>query len=336
MPTIYDVAKEAGVSIGTVSYVINKSKKVRHETVERVEQAMRKLNYLPSASAKALALGRSDVISLVYPSGVIDFQMVLNSITLAIGEVLEKTDFRLTLLPLPQDREIQALEASVQSRLLDGALLLNTLMNDARVAYLQNTKIPFVMIGRCQENQGLYFVDADIEAAAHLQVEHLVRLGHRRIAYIGYQDVTENISSVGFRLQDAFRSALQEFDLPTDDELFIPACQLPDIVNRIDKLFESPKAPTAVSAAYEAAVMCVMKSTSRLGIRIPQDLAVIGYADSPLYPLLTPPVTVVFDRLVELGRIATEMLLTLLDGRQPEIPQILLEPRLVQRASTGE
>jgi len=336
MPTIYDVAKEAGVSIGTVSYVINKSKKVRQETVQRVEDAMRKLNYLPSASAKALALGRTDIIYLTYPSDLVDFQMVMNSFAIAIGDVLEETDYRLTLLPLPRETEVQALEASVQARLLDGAILLNTLLHDNRVAYLKSAKLPFVMIGRCLYNDGLYYVDADVEAAARLQVQHLVDLGHRRIAYVGSQDVDENISSVGFHLQKAFREALQDYGLPCEDRLFIKACQPADIVSEVETLLKSSDAPTAVSGAYEAAVMCVLKATAKLGMKVPDDLAIIGYADSPLYPMLTPPITVVFDQILDLGRMAAGMLLALIDGREPEDAQVLLKPHLVPRASTGE
>ncbi|QRN84007.1 LacI family DNA-binding transcriptional regulator [Chloroflexota bacterium] len=336
MSTIYDVAKEAGVSIGTVSYVINKSKKVRQETVERVEEAMRKLNYQPSASAKALALGRSDIISLTYPSNLIDFQMVLNSFAIAIGNVLEETDFRLTILPLPNATELQTLEASVQARMMDGVILLNTLLHDKRVDYLKSADLPFVMIGRCLDNTGLYYVDADIKAAARLQVEHLVKLGHRKISYIGYQAMDENLSSVGYHLQNAFREALQDFGLPVDDCFFIKSCQPEEIAYELELLLKSPNAPTAVSGAYEAAVMGVLKTTAKLGMSVPDDLAIIGYADSPLYPMLTPPITVVFDQIMSLGRMAADMLLTLIDGKEPKEPQILLKPCLVPRASTGE
>jgi DNA-binding LacI/PurR family transcriptional regulator len=334
MPTIYDVAREAGVSIGTVSYVINKSKQVRPQTVRRVEDAMRKLNYLPSASAKALALGRTDVVSLIYPNNIFNFQMVLNSLTLGIAEVLADTDYRLTLLPLLRETDIQELEANVQAHTFDGAILMNTLLHDPRVGYLKQVSMPFVQIGRCLDNEGLYFVDADIEAAARLQVEHLVNLGHRSIAFLGFQPVTEKISSVAYRLQTAFQQSLADFGLPDGDTLFIENCPPTEMVSQLKKLLTSPHPPTAISASNEAAVMCILKTTSLLGLRIPQDIAVIGYADSPLYPLLTPPISIVFNQIIELGVLSAQMLLTLMDGRQPDEPQILLEPHLAVRPST--
>lgn len=334
MPTIYDVAKEAGVSIGTVSYVINKSKKVRPQTVKRVEEAMRRLNYLPSASAKALALGRTDVISLVYPSTVIDFQMILNRIPIAIGEVLTNTDYRLNLLPIMRKTDIQELEASVQARLLDGVILLNTYLQDDRVTYLKNAGVPFVMIGRCLDNEGLYFVDANIEAASRLQVEHLYELGHRTIAYVGYQPLTPRISSISYRLQSSFIKALQDYGLPTDEHLFVQSCQPDDMVSTFEQLLHSAHPPTALAVADEASAMCVLNTAVKLGLKIPQELAIIGYAESPLYPLLSPSITVVFDKIMELGALAARMLLEILDGREPEHPQVLLEPELIVRSST--
>lgn len=334
MATIYDVAKEAGVSIGTVSYVINKSKQVRPITIKKVEAAMQKLNYLPSAHAKALALGRTNVISLVYPSSVIDFQMILNKIPIAIGDVLINSDYRLNLLPLLPGKEIAELEASVQSRLLDGALLLNTLLHDERVEYLKQTEVPFVLIGRCLDNNDLYFIDADIEKAAHLQVEHLSNLGHHQIAFVGLQPEGKNISSVSFRLQTAFINALNQFGLSTNPRLLIKAGCPAEIFNDIEKLLTSANPPTAISVSSEADAMCILKTAAKLGLKIPGDLAIIGYAESPLYPLLSPSITVVFDKIMELGNLATTMLLELLDGKNPEKPHILLEPRLIAREST--
>ena len=334
MPTIYDVAKEAGVSIGTVSYVINKSKQVKPQTVQRVEDAMRKLNYLPSASAKALALGRTDVVSLIYPNNIFNFQMVLNSLTVGIADVLAPTDYRLTLLPLLRETDIQELEANVQAHTFDGAILMNTLLRDPRVEYLKQVNMPFVQVGRCFDNDGLYFVDVDIEMAARMQVEHLVNLGHHSIAFLGTQPVDENISSVAYRLQTAFQQALIDFGLPRGDHLFIENCPPPEMVDQLQKLLTSPTPPTAISASNEAAVMCILKVASILGLRIPQDIAVIGYAESPLYPLLTPPISIVFNQIQDLGSLAAQMLLTLMDGHQPEESQILLEPQLCVRPST--
>lgn len=336
MPTIYDVAKEAGVSIGTVSYVINGTKRVRPETVLKVEAAMRSLNYRPHAAAKALAMGRNDVIALLYPIYLHDFQMFLSTFTLAIGAVLAETDYRLKVLPLLRGWSArQELEASISSRAMDGALLVHTQLHDPRVSLLQRDNIPFVMIGRCADSRGLYFVDTDIEPAVRLSLEYLVQLGHRRVALVGAEKEGHYTTTIAHRLQAEYRRALAEYGLPSSSELFVGAAPLSDMVDQVKALLSSKQAPTAIAGANEAAVMCSYKAAAELGLRIPQDIAIISYADSPLYPLLPVPCTAVFDHVADLGRVAAEMLLVCLAGGEPDPPQVLLPPRLVVRASTA-
>lgn len=335
MPTIYDVAKEAGVSIGTVSYVINGTKKVRPETVRTVQEAMRKLNYRPRAAAKALALGRTNLIALLYPIHLQDFQMFLSTFTLAIGAVLAETDYRLEVLPLLRDWSArEELAASINSRGMDGALLVHTQLQDVRVELLQRAGIPFVMIGRCADNRGLYFVDSDIEAAVCLSLEHLVQLGHRRVALVGAEMEGHYTTTIAYRLHAAYLRCLDEFGLPASPELFVDASPPTSLAERVKALLSSPQRPSALAGANEAAVMASFKAAADLGLRVPQDVAILAYADSPLYPLLPTPCTAVFDHVADLGRIAAEMLLARLEGREPDPPQMLLPPRLVARAST--
>ena len=335
MATIYDVAKEAGVSIGTVSYVINGTKRVRPETVAKVEAAMRSLNYRPHAAAKALAMGRNDVIALLYPIHLHDFQMFLSTFTLAIGAVLAETDYRLEVLPLLRGWSArQELAASINSRSMDGALLVHTQLQDPRVALLQKAGIPFVMIGRCADNRGLYFVDTDIEAAVRLSLQHLVQLGHRRVALVGSQKAGHYTTTVADHLQTDYLGALAEYGLPMSSELFVDMAPLPSMVEQVKALLSAAQPPTAIAGANEAAVMCSYKAAADLGLRIPQDVAILGFADSPLYPLLPVPCTTVFDHVADLGRVAAEMLLVRLEGGEPDPPHVLLPPRLVARAST--
>ena len=335
MPTIYDVAQEAGVSIGTVSYVINGTKRVRPETVAKVEAAMRSLSYRPHAAAKALAMGRNDVIALLYPIHLHDFQMFLSTFTLAIGAVLANTDYRLSVLPLLRGWSArQELEASINSRSMDGALLVHTQLHDPRVTLLQKAGIPFVMIGRCADNHGLYFVDTDVEAAVRVSLQHLVQLGHRRVALVGGEKEGHYTTTVSHHLQTDYLRTLREYGLPTSSELFVGAGPLSRMLDQVKALLSSAQRPSALAGANEAAVMCSYKAAADLGLRIPQDIAILGFADSPLYPLLPVPCTTVFDHVADLGRVAAEMLLVRLEGGEPDPPQVLLPPRLVVRAST--
>jgi DNA-binding LacI/PurR family transcriptional regulator len=307
MPTIYDVAREAGVSVGTVSYVINKTKRLRPETVRRVEEAMARLSYYPRAAAKALARGRSNVIALVHPINIVDFQMFLSTFTLAVGQVLAETDYRLAVMPLLREpRADLELEANVSARAMDGVLLLHTQLQDPRVEVLRRSGMPFVMIGRCADNAGLYFVDSDLEESARVAVRHLVELGHRSVALVRQEGADSMATSVVHRLVTSFQAALEA-----------------------EGLSSRPAVGASTIAGLVQAV-CAAQG----GMRIPQDLAVLAFADSPLFPLLAPPCTAVFDHAAELGRVSARMLVDILEGREPQQPQVLLPPRLIAREST--
>jgi DNA-binding LacI/PurR family transcriptional regulator len=333
--TIYDVAREAGVSIGTVSYVINKTKRVRKETAQRVEEAMRRLNYQPHAAAKALALGKTNLITLVYPVNIYEFQMVIDTVTMAIGYALSDTDYRFSVLALLREATaLEELEASVNARAMDGVILMHTQLHDQRVDLLKQVGLPFVVIGRCAENEGLHYVDTDIDAAAHLCIQHLVELGYHSIAFVGHEKRQADTTSVIYRLLHAFRHSLAEFDLPIDERFFIGASDPMHMVEELTELLRSKDHPTAIAASNEASVICAFKAASHLGLRIPQDLAVMGFAESPLYPLLPIPCSACFNHVRELGTLAAKMLVTILEGQEPENPQILLPPRLIARAST--
>ncbi len=335
MATIYDVAREAGVSVGTVSYAINKTKRLRPETVQRVEEAMRRLNYHPHAVAKALAEGRSNVIALVHPIDIYDFQMYLNTFTMAVGEVLSETDYRLVVMPLLRGPAVtQELEASVNARAMDGVLLLHTRMRDERVEVLRHSRLPFVMIGRCANNEGLYFVDSDLEASARAAVDHLVATGRRSILLVSQEGPEASEISVVHRVISGFQAALADHGLPVGEEFVVKGRTPTQLAEAVKERLQSEPRPTAIAACSEGAVMCTLKAVSSLGLRVPQDLAVAALADSPLYPLLSPPCTAVFDHAAELGRVSARMLVDILDGREPAQRQVLLPPRLIAREST--
>jgi len=333
--TIYDVAREAGVSVGTVSYAINKTKRLRPETVQRVEEAMHRLNYHPHAAAKALAKGRTGVIALVHPISIYDFQMYLNTFIMAVGQVLSQTDYRLTVMPLLRGPAVaQELEASVNARAMDGVLLLHTLMHDERVELLRRSQLPFVMVGRSADNEGLYFVDTDLEASARVAVDHLVAMGRHSIILVSQEGAEASEISVTWRLAAGFEAALAAHGLPMDERLIVRGTTPASLAEAVKQRLQAEQRPAAIVACSEGAVMCALKAIAGLGLRVPQDVAVVGLADSPLYPLLSPPCTAVFDHAAALGQVAAGMLVDILDGREPAQPQVLLPPRLIARDST--
>ncbi|HEY5159221.1 MAG TPA: LacI family DNA-binding transcriptional regulator [Anaerolineales bacterium] len=336
MTTIYDVAHEAGVSIGTVSYVINNKGSIGPQTTQRVQQAIQKLNYNPRGAAQALARGCTNTVLLVAPLNIYEYQMSMILIIESIGQAITNSDYRLFIHPtLNRPDAWRELEADVGRRQMDGVILMHVQQNDPRVELLRHTKIPFVLIGRCENLDGIYFVDADIEAAVHLGVQHLYDLGHRTIGMLDENTEGGPEAHITRALRDGFHLSLESLNLEYKPEWCLhlsrgPASASQDIL----QMLAAPDHPTALFAMSDAMVMNAYSAAHTLHYKIPEDLAIIGYADSPLYPSLNPPCSAVFDSIPMIGRIATEMLLTLLYGEEPECKQLLIPPHLVARSST--
>ncbi|HEX2980073.1 MAG TPA: LacI family DNA-binding transcriptional regulator [Anaerolineaceae bacterium] len=332
MPSIYDVAREAGVSIGTVSYALNHTGRVSPETAERVRQAASRLNYQPKAAAQALARGRTLTISLVAPLDIYGYQASLNNLIAAIGNVLAETDFRLFIHPtLNRPNAWLELEASIRSHQMDGVILLHVQPGDPRVELLRRSKIPFVLIGRCEDTVGLSFVDADIDAAVQVGVHHLVEHGHTHIGMLG----EHGEAGITSRLVEQFKLAIQAHGLSYHPEWCAQVNSIPEEATKAAlRVLSADPGPTAIFAATDMTVMSAYNAAHHLGKNIPNDLAVIGYADSPIYPLLDPPCSAVFGGAAELGRLSAQLLIEQLTGDNPTLQQMLIPPELIQRGST--
>jgi LacI family transcriptional regulator len=332
MSTIYDVAREAGVSIGTVSYVLNGRGRISQDTIERVRQAMDKLNYQPRQAAKALAQGHTNSIALVAPARIYDYQMGLSKVIDAIGGVLAKTDYRLLIhLTLDRPDAWRELEEPVRGKQMDGVILMHVAMQDPRVDLLQQAGMPFVMIGRTAETGEIPYVDADIEACAQLAVDYLYRQGYQRISMIG----ETGEAAITNRLLKGFCGALESAGLPCPPEAVINVSGTPEDARQAARsVLQQPNRPNGIFALSDSTVLGVYNAAHDLNLSIPRDLAVLGYADSPLYPHMIPPVSAVFGSMAEMGEEAAQLLLLKLDNDTSVEDQVLIPPAVVERGST--
>ena len=332
MTSIYDIAKAAGTSIATVSYVINNSGRVSPETAERVKKAIRDLHYEPKAVARALAKGRTYTISLVSPLSIYEHQVSLNVLIRGVGQALEASDYRLFVHPtLNRPDSWMELEEAARSRQMDGVILLHVEMQDKRIDVLKEENIPFVMIGRTQDNRGLDLVDADVESSVNLAVDHLQEKGHKKICLVGERGV----AGISIKLNNQFTRIIQAKGLPFHENWCShTASTSQDLIEALKKILSSNDRPTAIFAVSDIAVLSTLKVARMLKLNIPRDLAVIGYADSPIYPHLDPPMSAVFNGAEKLGQLAANILLNRLADPQRKVEQVLVAPELVLRQST--
>jgi DNA-binding LacI/PurR family transcriptional regulator len=331
MTTIADIAKRAGVSVSTVSYVLTGKRPISAATQDRVRAAIAELDYYPHAQGRALASRRARQIAVLYPSvtsGLTEFQ--LEFFTAAAGAAATGGyAFMLSTAPVTEP----ALLDLIHSRAVDGLILMEVPLHDWRVELLLRHGFPFALIGRCAENDGIDFVDLDFAVAAETAVDHLARLGHDRIALVlgGTEQLAVEYGPA-VRSLHGFERAMTRRGLDASvihgEPTFEAGLEL------ADWLAASPQL-TAAIVVNPGALAGVVAGTYDLGRRIPDELSLVAMAPRKLAQLFTPALTTIDFPAAQMGRLGAEMLIRRLEGGDDRAEQVLLRGELIVGRSTA-
>jgi LacI family transcriptional regulator len=324
--TISDVARAAGVSVPTVSKVVNGRYGVAPATSKRVMEVVVALGYETSLVASSLRRQRTNVIGIL----VAEFESFSVELLKGISSAATGTGYELLAYSgLVSGGSRTGWERRSLSRLagtlIDGAIVITP------TVLMPTTSIPVVAIDPHTGPGGPSTIDSDNVAGARVATRHLIELGHRRIAHIrGRSD----LASAELR-EAGYRESLAAAGIPFDPALIRDGgYQAALTAEAAGDLLTSPDRPTAVFAANDMSALGVLKVARELGLRVPEDLSVIGFDDVPEAANSTPPLTTMAQPLHDLGAQALEMLVDLLNGR--EVPShVQLPAELVIRASTG-
>lgn len=326
--TIIDVAKQAGVSFGTVSRVINSDIHVKKETRERVLQTMERLGFVANRQARSLAGGRSNSIGVLVPDLGTGY----------IGEIIRGIDAELSLtnldLILYTTHRTASKEANYVANLatgmVDGLLLVLPRRPADFIGNLTQRKFPFVLIDHQGAGRDCPAVGATNWQGAYNATEYLVKLGHTRIGFItGSMDLGCAVDRL-----DGYRSALRTQHVAEAPELIFEGDFFqPDGYAGASALLDLPIPPTAIFASNDVMAMGVMDAVRNRGLRIPDDISVIGFDNIPQSELVRPALTTVSQPLEKMGRVATQMLLDLLKNPDQDSERIELPTELVVRES---
>lgn len=333
MVTMREVARHAGVSIATVSFVINNTKPVTAATRQRIEQSMAELGFRRNAVARALASRKTRIIALVYPALEHRWSGSVVQFVTSAARAASESDYHLVVWPTSNDAS--ELPELVGQRLVDGVLLMEVQLEDARVGVLRGLDIPFALIGRTRDVTGLHCVDIDFDASMQLAMDHLFQLGHRDVVLLSGSQEHASYKHYGpyEREEAAFRRIADEHGMPP----MIMRCQQSAVAGREASARLADEAPnaTAVLASDEAAAAGLVAGLHRLGRRIPDDISVLSVLNSKdMAAVSDPPLTVVTAPGLELGQLGVEALLHQLAGSEPS-PPILRPGALEPGESTG-
>lgn len=328
--TIKDVARKAQVGVGTVSRVINKSPAVSNATRKKVEQAIRDLNYAPNPNARRLSLGKTWHIAVVLP------YLTLSSYVerlRGIQEVLSNTDYKPILYSVgtPEQRDEYFHTLSHKNH-VDGLLAISLSPTQEQAQRFLQNQIPLVLIDARHDHLSHVFVD-DIHGGK-LATEHLIELGHERIAYISdYLDYPFQKSAAANRYQGYYQ-ALQNHSLPYREEYFLQGEQGRENAKKMAKqLLRMEDPPSAIFTSCDTQAIGVLDAANEIGVKVPEDVSVIGYdgvSESEFVDLTT-----IAQPLYDSGQIAANMLLHLLASSSSTFQSHQLPVKVLQRGTTG-
>ncbi len=331
--TIMDVAREAGVSKVTVSYVLNgqaQNARISEPTRERVLLAAKELGYTPSAIARSMVTKRVDTLGVVfqyaqYFASRSDFT---KDVMLGINQAAVSLGYDLMLHTKPM-LDARAEVGALTDGRVDGVLVLRD-ADDEALDLLLEQALPCVLFFMRSDRPGVAFVDADNRQGGSLAAEHLVALGHRRL---GMLCGSPRSTSAKERLA-GFRDALNQKGLRVDERHLLHLTDIGE-ADAIENYLRSPDRPSGIFCFSDEYAFLACRIAAKIGLRVPEDLSVVGFDSLGACDEFIPPVTSIRQPVVEMARVATQMLVKLVRKEPIDETQIVFHTVLDVRKSTA-
>ncbi|WP_309080669.1 LacI family DNA-binding transcriptional regulator [Zhihengliuella sp.] len=332
MATMQDVARQAGVSIATVSFVLNGTKAVTEPTRKRVEAAIAELGYRRNPAGSALARGRTDIIALLYPALQRQLHATATRFFTSAAERAKERGFSLVMWPAAN--EAHEIDELTRSGLIDGVLLMEVQLEDERVEALRKGTTPFALIGRTQDPTGLPYVDIDFEQTVVSGIEELVARGHTNIAFLYDHSGPSTLHGYGAiaRATRTFQDAVAQSGL---SGVTVDCGENPRAGRKVGETFrESHPHVTAVLIMNELASPGFMTGLRKAGTSVPQDLSVLSLVSSDTVATMCDP-ELAFMRAPaeELGRLGTDAVIDRITHPDSALPHTLVPCEMMPGSS---
>jgi LacI family transcriptional regulator len=325
-----DVAERAGVSVTTVSHVINETRPVSDELRRRVLVAMDELGYQPNRLARSLRRGQTHTIGMIIPDNANPF---FAEVARGVEDASFENGYSLILCNSDGDLDKELLYTNVLiEKRVDGILFVAAGLSTDRILDLQAQRTPLVIVDRDLPDAAVDSVLTDNAQGGGLATQHLIELGHRRIACItGPSDVTPSADRV-----TGYRQMLREAEIPIDEDLIVKGDFRYDSAYQASiQLLQMEDPPTAIFACNDLMAVAAMRAALELGQKVPDDLSVVGFDDVRLAAFANPPLTTIAQPKYEIGAVAATMLLARMRNHDRPAHRRVFETSLVIRKSTA-
>ncbi|WP_432667223.1 LacI family DNA-binding transcriptional regulator [Wukongibacter baidiensis] len=332
MANIRQVAKQAGVSVATVSRVLNHPEAVSIKTKEKVLAVMEEMNYTPNGIARSLALNRTSTIALLIPN-------ILNplypQVAKGIEDVAHQKGYNLLLCNTEEDeeKEKEYIEMLLEKR-VDGFILISSFLERQDIDKIKNRNTSIVMIGSCKENIDVDIVYTDYLKGAYQATQHLIDLGYKRIAHISgpLKGMESREKLMGYE------RALKEIEINTSEDYIVEGDnEIEGGYLAAKQLLQLEKPPKAIFAANDLMAIGAIDAIKDSGLKIPDDIAIVGFDNIRMSALVEPKLTTISQPVYKMGLIAARLLVDNIEnGDEEEFKQrIFLQPKLKVRKSCG-
>lgn len=336
MPTtINDVAREAGVSITTVSRVLNNNYPVKEETRIKIEEAIEKLNYKPNTMARSLITKRSAAIGIIVP-GITN--LFFSTIVEAIEEMMKSKGYSVNLSNTEGEasKEIKLVE-ELTARQADGIIVIDPAIENLHRGFYDklSKNLPVIIVNGSPDSNKCSFVCYDEEVGTVEAFRYLLKLGHKNIAFVrGHKSFSYDIK------EKIYKSILKDEHLQYERILNVGKGNSIEVVERAqsftEELLKSDDRPTAIFACNDLMAVGVMNACSKLGIEVPKNMSVVGFDNTILANITQPKLTSVDLSMKEIGHRAALELLDIIENNTRVRKKIIIDTSLVVRESCGE
>ena len=338
--TMETIAKEAGVCRETVSFIFNnrcKERRISEETRDRVLSIAEKHNYLPSSTGRSLVKKKTHNIgvslhSVEYLTQTY-FSTIIGGIAHQVGLQDYNMQFEVTDSSGESSKNMYFLKKA-KGKFIDGIIIIDQKVSDSEILKLKDMNIPFVLVDRYIPGADVFCVRVDNEKGIYLSTEHLIKRGHKRIAFV-CEYIKWN------KIIDMFKgyySALKDYGISSDKELIIDVTGW-DVSNKVstelERIFKIASPPTAIVCSSDLYAVKVLRILKEMEIMVPRDMALVGYNDDPNFIHVEPQLTTVNIPLREMGEESARMIFSLIGGVVPERSEVIVEPTLIVRQSTA-
>jgi len=330
--TLADIATKANVSKMTVSRVLSGKGQVAEETADKIRDIINEMGYQPNLIARSLASKRTNIIGVIIPK--IEHMFLDNYIAQVLSGITDialKNDYRIMLCPIEAGGEDGNKYLNIaRNRILDGMILLKTKINDTNIDTLAEFDFPFVLVNHKKDSPRVNFVDAKNIEGAKFAVQYLYKRGYRNLACIaGNIDETNGID----RLK-GFIHELEALNLKKNDNLIVYGNFDKDTAFKASEiLFTGDQRPDAVFCCDDYMALGLMERIKLMGLKVPDDIAVIGFDDIDIAAYVKPALTTIRQPLLDLGKTSAQILLDLIEKKCSTPIHKLIDVQLIQRNS---